>query len=92
MEMLFKIIWVSILHLSEWLRKQNKSNKQTNQKHVIANSHKGIEQGKNPLFLQICTDTLEINMVVSQKIGINLPQDSAIQFLSVFPKDALFYH
>ena len=39
--------------------------------------------------VRICSATLEISMVVSQKLGINLPQDLATQLLCTQPKDAL---
>ena len=42
--------------------------------------------------VQNCTGTLEINMVVSQKWGINLSQDPAIPFLDMYPKDADPFH
>ena len=36
--------------------------------------------------IQACTATLEINM------GMNLPQDSAIPLLGIYPKGILLYH
>jgi hypothetical protein len=46
--------------------------------------------GKTPPLLvrvQIYTTTLEINLMVSQKLGIVLPQDPAISLLGKYPKD-----
>jgi hypothetical protein len=48
-------------------------------------------KGNTPPLLvevQICTTTLEINLVVSQKTGKVLPQDPAIPLLDIYPKDA----
>jgi hypothetical protein len=42
--------------------------------------------------LQAGTATLEINLAVPQKIGIVLPEDSPIQLLSIYPKDAPTYN
>ena len=41
--------------------------------------------------VKTCTATVEISMAVSQKIGINLPQDPAIPLLNIYPKDAHSY-
>jgi hypothetical protein len=37
--------------------------------------------------LQTCTTTLEINLEVSQNIGIVLPEDPTILLLGKYPKD-----
>jgi hypothetical protein len=42
--------------------------------------------------VQTCTTTLEINLVVFQKIGINLPQKPAILLLGIYTKDAPPYY
>ena len=36
--------------------------------------------------MQTCTITLKISMVVSHKMGINLPQDPAMLLLAIYPK------
>ena len=41
--------------------------------------------------LQICTATLELGMVVSQKIG-NLSEDPVIALFGEFSKDTQLYH
>jgi hypothetical protein len=38
--------------------------------------------------LQTDTNTLEINLEVPQKLEIDLPEDPAIPFLEIYPKDA----
>jgi hypothetical protein len=38
--------------------------------------------------LQACTTTLEISLVVPQKIDILLPEDLAIPLLGIYPEDA----
>jgi hypothetical protein len=38
--------------------------------------------------VQTCITICEINLAFSQKLGIVLPQDSAIPFLVVYPNDA----
>ena len=42
--------------------------------------------------MQTCTTTIEISVVVSQKIGINLPQDPAIPLLGIYSKYAQSYY
>ena len=42
--------------------------------------------------VQTSISTLEISVVVSQKMRINLPQDPAIPLLGIYPKDAQSYH
>ena len=42
--------------------------------------------------MQTCTTTLEISMVVSQKLGISLLQDPAIPFLGIYSKDIQLYY
>ena len=42
--------------------------------------------------IQTCTTTLKISMAVSQKLGINLPQDPAIPLLGIYPKYAQSYY
>jgi hypothetical protein len=41
-----------------------------------------------PLLVRVhtCTATLEINMAVSQKLSVNLPQDPAIPLLGIYAK------
>jgi hypothetical protein len=43
-----------------------------------------------PLLMGLQTDTitLEINLDVPQKIGIDLPEDTAIPLLEIYPNDA----
>jgi hypothetical protein len=42
--------------------------------------------------VQTSTNTLQINFVLSQKIGIVLPQDPLFPLLGIYPKDAPLYH
>ena len=51
-------------------------------------------KGNTPPLLvgvQTCTATMEINVVVPQKLSY-LPQDTATLLLSIYPKDTLYYH
>jgi hypothetical protein len=38
--------------------------------------------------VQTCTTTLEINLAISQKLGIVILQEPPVLFLSIYPKDA----
>ena len=41
--------------------------------------------------MENCTATLEINMMVTRKLGINLPNDPAIPLLGIYPRDEYSY-
>ena len=52
-------------------------------------------KGNTPPLLvgvKMCAVTLEIYMVISQEIGINLPQDPAKQILDMYLEDFQSYH
>ena len=42
--------------------------------------------------VQTCTTTLEINVIVSQRNGISLPQDPVIPILGIYPKKIQSYY
>jgi hypothetical protein len=42
--------------------------------------------------LQVDTTTLEVNLVVPQKLDIVLPKNPAIPLLCIYPKDATTYN
>lgn len=46
-----------------------------------------IDGGKVNLYSYV-----KINVVVPQEDGIHLPQNTAITFLGIYPKDMLSYH
>jgi hypothetical protein len=49
-----------------------------------------VEQGNTPPLLvrvQTCAFICEINMWFFKKLGINLPQETAIPLLDIYPKD-----
>ena len=51
-----------------------------------------VEHSSLLVGVQSCTTILEINMVASQKLGINLPQYPAISLLGIYSKDAQSYY
>jgi hypothetical protein len=56
-----------------------------------------VEQGDHAFIAGVavnshCTATLEINMAVPQRLGINLPQHPAIPLLDIYPKSAPSYN
>ena len=53
-----------------------------------------LNKGKTSLLigLQTFTVTMEINMAVPQNLEIDLPQDTTILLLGIYPKDAPSYH
>jgi hypothetical protein len=62
---------------------------------MIAHVGEDVEQGNTPPFLirvPTRTHTMEINMVVPQKLALDLHQDSALSLLGVYPKNILSYH
>ena len=47
-------------------------------------------KGNTPtLLLGMQTGTLDISIVISQKLGNNIPQDAAIQIMGIYPKRML---
>jgi hypothetical protein len=61
---------------------------------VTADAGKDIEQGEHSSIagMQPYTTTLEINLTFLRKLGIVLPQDTAIPLLGMYPKDAPPFH
>ena len=53
----------------------------------------GTRDNTHPLLVggQTHTTTMEINMAVFRKLGIDLPLDSAITFSGLYPNDTPFY-
>ena len=62
---------------------------------VAADAGENVEEKKtSPLLVgvQSCIAALKSNMAFSQKMGLNLPQDTAILFWGTYPKNVISNH